>query len=87
MATTCLSVTGGAYDQETTEVTLDINILCSCLSINLKGFLVANCSTVDGQQCLVLTHQMFHDHPPFGLTSRVRILVKENEYVVHVPLR
>ena len=87
MAAASVSVTGGAYDQESTEGTLDINLLYSCLSINLKGFLLAKCSTVDNQQCLVLTHQKLHDHPPFGLTSRVRILVKENEYVVHVLLR
>ena len=85
MAAASVSVTGGAYDQESTEGNLDIDLLYSCLS--LKGFLVAKFSTVDNQQCLVLTHQKLHDHPPFGLTSRVRILVKENEYVVHVLLR
>ena len=41
MATASVSVTGGAYDQESTEVTLEIDLLYSCLSINLKGFLVA----------------------------------------------
>ena len=42
MAAASVSVTGGAYDQESTEATLDIDLLYSCLSINLIGFLVAN---------------------------------------------
>ena len=41
MTAASVSVTGGAYDQESTEATLDIDLLYSCLSINLKVFLVA----------------------------------------------
>ena len=49
MAAASVSVTGGAYDQESTEATLDIDLFYSCLSIKLKGFLVAKCSTVNNQ--------------------------------------
>ena len=52
----------------------------------LKGFNISEC-IFDNQCCLVLTHTKLYNHPPFGPTSRVGILVKGEEYVVHVLLR
>lgn len=56
------------------------------LSSKLKGFNISEC-IFDDQCCLVLTHKKLYNHPPVGPTSRVRILVKGEEYVVHVLLR
>ena len=58
--------------------------LCS----RLKGFFIAR-HTFNDKQCLILTHEKLFDHPPFGPTSRVRIIIKGNdlEYMVHVLLR
>lgn len=52
----------------------------------LDDFIVAKYVS-DGSEHLVITHKKLHDHPPFGLTSRCRILVLGNEYVVHVLMR
>ena len=49
----------------------------------LRGFNINEC-IFDDQCCLVLTHQRLYNHPPVGLTSRVKILVKGEEYVVHI---
>ena len=62
---------------------LDLNVLRQSLSNSANGFVVAE-YTYDGQQCLILTHQQLFNHPPFGPTSRVRILIRRNEFVVHV---
>uniref|UniRef100_A0A1X7U4E8 Uncharacterized protein n=1 Tax=Amphimedon queenslandica TaxID=400682 RepID=A0A1X7U4E8_AMPQE len=56
------------------------------LSNNLKGFIINKCFFND-QECLILTHEKLFLHPPLGPTSRVRILLKRREYVVHVLLR
>ena len=56
------------------------------LSHRLKGFLISK-HTFNNEQCLILTHEKLYDHPPLGPTSRVRIIIKGNEYVVHVLLR
>ena len=53
------------------------------LSHRLKGFLISK-HTFNNEQCLILTHEKLYDHPPLGPTSRVRIIIKGNEYVVHV---
>ena len=52
----------------------------------LDGFVVAKCEA-DGGQCLVIRHKELFNHPPFGMTSRCRIILKENEYVVHILMR
>ena len=56
------------------------------LSHRLKGFLISK-HTFNDEQCFILTHEKLYDHPPLGPTSRVRIIIKGNEYVVHVLLR
>ena len=60
--------------------------LYNYLSNNLKGFIVNKC-IFEGLYCLVLTHERLFSHPPVGPTSRVRILVKDEEYIVQVLLR
>ena len=55
--------------------------LCS----QLKGFSISR-ETFGDRKCLILTHKKLFDHP-LGLTSRVRIMIKDNEYVVHVLLK
>ena len=35
----------------------------------------------------MIRHKELFNHPPFGMTSRCRIILKENEYVVHILMR
>uniref|UniRef100_A0A1X7UFB1 Uncharacterized protein n=1 Tax=Amphimedon queenslandica TaxID=400682 RepID=A0A1X7UFB1_AMPQE len=54
---------------------------------HFKGFVTEKCVYED-EQCLVLSHRKLFNHPPLGLTSRVRIVIKANcQYVVQVVLR
>ena len=61
----------------------DLASLAKELSGTLRGFNINEC-IFDDQCCLVLTHQRLYNHPPVGPTSRVKILVKGEEYVVHI---
>ena len=64
----------------------DLASLAKEHSSTLRGFNINEC-IFDDQCCLVLTHQRLYNHPPVGPTSRVKILVKGEEYVVHILLR
>ena len=39
------------------------------------------------EEHLAITHKYLYNHPPFGLTSRCRILVSKDRYIVHVLMR
>ena len=71
---------------EDQQVEFDLTLLYQSLCPSLKGFVISK-HTCSDQPYLILTHEQLFNHPPFGLTSRVRILIKEKEYVVHVLLR
>ena len=70
-------------EQETFEAEFDLTMLYQSLCTTLKGFVVSK-HTFGAQSCFILTHEKLFDHPPFGPTSRVRIIIKVKEYVVHV---
>ena len=67
--------------QETTPNAQNVVFLDSVYDIikDLEGFTVVKCDSEHGP-CLLIQHQM---HPPLGLISRCRILIKGHEYVVH----
>ena len=70
---------------ETTPNAQNVVFLDSVYDIikDLEGFTVVKCNSEDGP-CLLIQHQMLHNHPPLGLISRCRILIKGHEYVVHI---
>ena len=51
--------------------------------VKVRGYVVTMCMFED-KFCLLISHEMLHNHPPFGMTSRCRILVKAYEYTVHI---
>ena len=54
--------------------------------VKVSGFVVTKCMFKD-QPCLIISHQMLYNHPPFGITSRCRISVTAYEYIVKVLMR
>uniref|UniRef100_A0A1X7UE88 Uncharacterized protein n=1 Tax=Amphimedon queenslandica TaxID=400682 RepID=A0A1X7UE88_AMPQE len=74
--------------QETTSNVQNVVFLDSIYDIlkDLEGFTVVKCDS-EYRPCLVIQHQMLHNHPPLGLISRCRILIKGQEYVVHIVLK
>uniref|UniRef100_A0A1X7TWX8 Uncharacterized protein n=1 Tax=Amphimedon queenslandica TaxID=400682 RepID=A0A1X7TWX8_AMPQE len=74
--------------QENTSNVQNVVFLDSVYDIlkDLEGFTVVKCDSEHGP-CLVIQHQMLHNHPPLGVISRCRILIKGQEYVVHIVLK
>lgn len=56
------------------------------IAVKITGYVVTKC-TFEEQLCLLISHEMLYNHPPFGMASRCRISVKEYEYIVHVLMR
>ncbi len=56
------------------------------MAFELQAFVTTKCM-YQGEYCIVLLHRKLYSHHPFGLTSRCRILVKKDEYVVDVLMR
>ena len=77
--------TGGATAKTGAHNSYSIDDVYKLVS-KLGDFVVAKYVS-DGREHLVITHKNLNNHLPFGLTSRCRILVSDNEYVVHVLMR
>ena len=74
--------------EETVSTVYSTRLLQEAYTVveKLDGFVVAKCEA-DGDQCLVIHHKQLYNHPPFGMISRCRIIIKHNEYSVHILMR
>ena len=78
----------GDTEEAATCITQDNAFLDSVFHIvrALEGFTVCKYESEESS-CLLIQHQFLHLHPPLGLISRCRILIKSCEHIVHIVLK
>ena len=64
---------------------LQLDRLCLQLEKEFEDLaFVTGFSSKDRQPILTITQREMHHHPPFGHTSRIHLIIKDQEYVVNV---